>query len=91
MEEYLQQKTIPGATARNWNSYSSKIEIEKGVDESEAKLLLPDPQTNGGLLIAVDEKALDEVKEIFVANNLQSFLDPIGRCVEKKEKTIYVK
>ena len=91
VEEYIQQKIIPGATARNWNSYSSKIEIGNSVDETEAKLLLPDPQTNGGLLIAVGEKALDEVKEIFVANNLQSFFEPIGRCVEKKDKTIYVK
>jgi selenide,water dikinase len=90
-EEYIQLKTIPGATARNWNSYSNKVEIGNGVDETEAKLLLPDPQTNGGLLIAVDEKAVDEVKEIFKANNLQSFIEPIGRCVEKREKVVYVK
>jgi len=91
VEEYLQLKTIPGATARNWNSYHSKVQFENGIEESEAKLLLPDPQTNGGLLIAVDEKAIDEVIEIFKANNLQSFVEPIGRCVEKREKVIYVK
>jgi selenide,water dikinase len=91
VEEYIQLKTIPGATARNWNSYCNKIHIENGVDENEAKLLLPDPQTNGGLLIAVDENAIDEVKEIFKANNLQSFIEPIGQYVEKKEKVIYVK
>jgi selenide, water dikinase len=61
------------------------------MDENEARLLLPDPQTNGGLLIAVDEKAVDEVKEIFTSSNLQSFLEPIGKCVEKREKVIYVK
>ena len=91
LEEYIQQKAIPGATARNWNSYNSKIEFENGVDEQEAKLLLPDPQTNGGLLIAVDEKAIDEVKEIFQKNNLQAFLEPIGKCVERRGKLIYVK
>jgi selenide, water dikinase len=91
VEEYIQLKTIPGATARNWNSYSNKIQFENGVDETEAKLLLPDPQTNGGLLIAVDEKAVDEVKEIFTSNDLQSFLKPIGRCIAKREKAIYVK
>jgi selenide, water dikinase len=91
VEEYIELKTIPGATARNWNSYSNKVQFEKGVDENEARLLLPDPQTNGGLLIAVDEKAINEVKEIFTSNNLQSFLEPIGRCVEKREKVIYVK
>jgi selenide, water dikinase len=91
VEEYIQLKTIPGATARNWNSYSNKIAIENGIDEVEAKLLLPDPQTNGGLLIAVEEKAIDEVVEIFKTNNLQSFLNPVGICVEKREKVIYVR
>jgi len=91
VEEYIGLKAIPGATARNWNSYINRIELEKNIDESEAKLLLPDPQTNGGLLIAVDEKALNQVKEIFEANGLQSFVEPIGKCIEKKEKAIYVK
>jgi selenide, water dikinase len=91
VEEYIELKTIPGATARNWNSYSNKIEFERNINEAEAKLLLPDPQTNGGLLVAVDESAIEELKEIFKANNLTSFLEPIGRCVEKREKVIYVK
>lgn len=91
VEEYIQLKTIPGATARNWNSYSNKVQIENTVNETEARLLLPDPQTNGGLLIAVDKNAINEVKAIFKANNLQSFIEPIGRCVEKKEKVIYVR
>lgn len=91
VEEYIKLKTIPGATARNWNSYSNKIEIGNGIDEAEARLLLPDPQTNGGLLIAIDEKAVDEVKEIFKTNDLASFLEPIGRCVDKTDKVILVK
>jgi selenide,water dikinase len=91
VEEYIQLKTIPGATARNWNSYSNKVQLGNTIDETEAKLLLPDPQTNGGLLIAVDDKAIEEVKAIFSANGLQSFLEPIGRCVEKKDNIVYVK
>jgi selenide, water dikinase len=91
VEEYISLKTIPGATARNWNSYSNKIEFENGVDQTEAKLVLPDPQTNGGLLIAVNGNSVDEVKEIFKTNNLSSFLDPIGKCVERGDKVIYVK
>ena|SRR5215203_501380 len=90
VEEYIQQKTIPGATARNWNSYSSRVQFENDVNEAEAKLLLPDPQTNGGLLIAVDKKAVDEVKEIFATHNLQKYAEPIGQCVAKREKVIYV-
>jgi selenide,water dikinase len=91
VQQYIQLKTIPGATARNWNSYREKVQIENSIDEAEAKLLLPDPQTNGGLLIAVDEKAIDEVKQIFEANNLKSSVEPIGRCVEKRVKAIFVR
>jgi selenide,water dikinase len=90
VEEYIQQKTIPGATARNWKSYSDKVQMASGIDEAEAKLLLPDPQTNGGLLVAVDEKAMNELKQTFESNGLQAHLEPIGRCVAKKEKVIYV-
>ncbi|MGZ3949843.1 MAG: selenide, water dikinase SelD [Flavisolibacter sp.] len=91
LEEYIQQKTIPGATARNWNSYSNKVQMDKGIDEAEVKLLLPDPQTNGGLLIAVSENAVDEVKKLLRQNKLQEFINPIGRCIKKKEKVVYVK
>lgn len=90
LEEYIQQKTIPGATARNWNSYSGKIHIEEGIDETGVRLVLPDPQTNGGLLIAVDEKAIGEIENVFKENNLHEFLKPIGSCVEPKDKTVYV-
>jgi selenide,water dikinase len=54
LDEYLKQRTIPDATFRNWNSYSNKVQFEKGVNVMEAFNLLPDPQTNGGLLIAVE-------------------------------------
>ena len=91
VEEYIQQKTIPGATARNWNSYVNKVQIENGVDAAEARLLLADPQTNGGLLVAVAEGAVDEVRAILGAAKLQDFAEPIGKCVAVREKAIYVK
>ena len=91
VDDYLKQGIRPDATSRNWSSYSNKVQFEKGVNVMEAFNLLPDPQTNGGLLIAVDEKQRDELKEIFIGNGLQAFLEPIGRCVEKKEKVVFVK
>lgn len=91
VDNYLKQGIRPDATSRNWNSYNNKVQFEKGVNVMEAFNLLPDPQTNGGLLIAVDENEIDEVKEIFISNGLQSFLEPIGRCVEKKEKVVFVR
>jgi len=91
VEAYLQQRAIPDATYRNWNSYSSKVQFEKGVNVMEAFSLLPDPQTNGGLLIAVDENAVDEIQSLFTQQGLQDYLQPVGVCTPKGEKTIVVR
>jgi selenide,water dikinase len=90
-DEYLQLKTIPGATARNWDSYGAGIAFQNGLDNPALIHLLADPQTNGGLLIAVDEGSIDELKEVFIKNNLLAHLTPIGRCIKRGEKTIIVK
>ena len=88
LQDYLSQRTIPDATFRNWNSYSSKVDFATGVDVMEAFNVLPDPQTNGGLLVATDD--VEALKEIFLANDLTGYLLPIGKCVTKKGKVIYV-
>lgn len=90
VEEYIALKTIPGATARNWQSYSDNVELSSNVSAGEAKLLLPDPQTNGGLLIAVAPDAVDDVKKIFFDNGLEAFEEPIGRFTSKRDKLVYV-
>jgi selenide, water dikinase len=89
LDEYLKQRTIPDATFRNWNSYSNKVQFEKGVNVMEAFNLLPDPQTNGGLLIAVAEESVVEVKSILEQNNL--FSQSIGQMVNKKDKIVIVR
>lgn len=88
---YLSQKIMPDATYRNWNSYSHKIEIGNSVDFMEAFSLLPDPQTNGGLLIAVHPEGEAELCALLTAAGLEPFAKPIGRFIERKEKTILVK
>jgi selenide,water dikinase len=52
---YLDQKCFPGGTQRNWNSYGSKI----GPLTDEQKYILADPQTSGGLLVAVEEESIN--------------------------------
>ena len=49
---YLKQGCFPGGTTRNWASYGSKI----GAVTDEQKYMLADPQTSGGLLVAVSEE-----------------------------------
>jgi selenide, water dikinase len=50
IKTYLQQGCIPGGTGRNWNSYSQKISTLT----DEQRHILADPQTSGGLLVAVE-------------------------------------
>ena len=91
VKEYLTQRIVPDATYRNWNSYSTKTAFEKGVNVMEAFNLLPDPQTNGGLLIAVDANAVEEVKRLLKESGLENFAEPIGSMKEASEKTVFVK
>ncbi len=100
VKEYLTQRIVPDATYRNWNSYSTKTAFEKarpddpvgrGVNVMEAFNLLPDPQTNGGLLIAVDAHAVEEVKKLLKENGLEKFTEPIGQFTAAAEKIITVK
>lgn len=89
--EYLKERVVPDATYRNWNAYSSKTGFDAGVDVMQAFNLLPDPQTNGGLLIAVAPEAVDEVKQILADYGLQSFTEPVGQMIAQGEKTVIVK
>ena len=90
-KEYLSKRIVPDATYRNWNSYSTKTSFEKGINVMEAFNMLPDPQTNGGLMFSVSESGIQQVKSILEKNNLTAFVEPIGRFVHKEEKTVLVK
>ncbi|MEO7522565.1 MAG: selenide, water dikinase SelD, partial [Ferruginibacter sp.] len=91
VKDYLAQRIVPDATFRNWNSYSTKVSFEKGVNVMEAFSLLPDPQTNGGLLFSVKETSVDEIKKLLEAKGFKYFIEPIGKFTIKKEKVVEVK
>ncbi len=83
--EYLNQKSTPGGTQRNWESYGSKI---SEVTEIQ-KMILADPQTSGGLLVCVDENKKNEFESF--TKSLGHELVPFGKLIAKSEKVIYVK
>lgn len=87
---YLNQNTIPDATFRNWNAYSTVTEISSDVNVMEAFNLLPDPQTNGGLLFSADPNSINEVIILLQENGLENFITPIGKMIKKEEKVIRV-
>ncbi len=90
VKEYLAQSNIPGGTFRNWNGYGNKITFGEGVNVTEAFNLIPDPQTNGGLLIAVSPEGKEEVIKLFESHGLHNFTQPIGRMTAKGDKVIIV-
>ncbi|MDB5018117.1 MAG: Selenide, water dikinase [Mucilaginibacter sp.] len=59
LKYYLDQNCFPGGTQRNWNSYGNKV---APVTE-EQRYILADPQTSGGLLVAVAEESMDDFEE----------------------------
>lgn len=87
---YLAQRIVPDATYRNWNSYSSKTGFGAGVNVMEAFNVLPDPQTNGGLLIAVAPDSIQEMLKLLTEYQLNSFITPIGKMVTKGGKVVLV-
>jgi selenide,water dikinase len=84
VRDYISQRISPDATTRNWNSYGDKVKFEKGINVMEAFTLLPDPQTNGGLLVSVKQTDVDLVRKIL------SLQDPIGKFVSKGERLVIV-
>ncbi len=87
---YLKDRIVPDATYRNWNSYNAQTGFGTGVNVMEAFSILLDPQTNGGLLIAVAPAALNEVQAIFEANGLDAYAQPVGRMTAAGEKRVMV-
>jgi selenide, water dikinase len=91
LKNYIAKNTIPDATYRNWNAAQLKINFGEGVDIAEAFMVLPDPQTNGGLLFSVNPNNVNEVKQLLSDNGLSSFSEPIGKMLKKGEKVVQVK
>lgn len=60
-KEYIDKNILPDATYRNWNAYNAKVKIDSSVDPKESFMILPDPQTNGGLLISVEKGSVEEI------------------------------
>ena len=91
VKEYIAQRIFPDATTRNWNAYSDKVKFEKGVNVMEAFTLLPDPQTNGGLLFSVKKEEVDVVKKLLLEHKLELFAEPVGEMIAEGEKRVFVK
>ncbi len=87
IKNYVDQKSVPGGTNRNWDSYGSKI----GNLTDFQKAILADPQTSGGLLIAVNPGSEEQVINILMQNGLDKFIVPVGYLTAAQEIIVSVK
>jgi selenide,water dikinase len=84
IQEYINQFIFPDNTYRNWNAFSPKTEGVNGMD----LVKLCDPQTSGGLLIAVSPEDKKWFEDTLKSEN-QKFWE-IGLFTDRQEKTVYV-
>jgi selenide,water dikinase len=82
--QYIAQGCIPGGTHRNWDSYGHHIQLK----EEGNKAILCDPQTSGGLLLAVKQEAAKEVEALLEAHNINPIA--FGQLQHRKEHLVTV-
>ena len=82
IDRYIDEGCTSGGTDRNFDSYGPKI----GPLTRPQKALLCDPQTSGGLLVAVAPDGLTAFEEVSAELNLQSF----GQITEATDPIITV-
>jgi selenide, water dikinase len=84
LEHYLDEGCIPGGSHRNWDSYGHKV---APLPERQRHILC-DPQTSGGLLVAVEAAHAGDFIEQAAALDLN--LTPFGEMTTPAEYLIEV-
>lgn len=85
LDYYLGLKCVPGGTNRNWDSYGHKI---AGAEEAVVRHLLADPQTSGGLLVAVHPDHIADFQAVAASEGFQ--LEPFGMMTERQAALVTV-
>jgi selenide,water dikinase len=75
VKDYLEMGCVPGGTLRNFHSYGHKL----APMSEEQRNLLCDPQTSGGLLIAVTEES--EAELVAMLSTAGLYAQPIGELL----------
>ncbi len=71
---YLSQRCTPGGTHRNWSAYGAQV----AALADRTRWVLCDPQTSGGLLLAVGPSEIERVRDVLHSHGLHAFDEPIG-------------
>ncbi len=84
IEHYLQEGCVPGGTQRNFDSYGHRI---APINQDQINILC-DPQTSGGLLVAVEPSATAEF--LAAAAQLGLTLEAIGEFIPAKTHAVEI-
>ena len=84
VKDYIAQGCVPGGTGRNFDSYGHKV----GLLNEEQKAILCDPQTSGGLLVAVEPNSVQTVIEIGKDAGIDLY--EVGELKPKSELNVVV-
>ena len=84
LDYYLGLNITPGGTQKNFDSYGHKVSSLS----QRQKSILCDPQTSGGLLIAVDTDSINEFKNICLEHHQD--LNPFGEITDTRDYKIQV-
>lgn len=84
IDYYLAEGCVPGGTKRNYASYGHKIAPITDYQQN----ILCDPQTSGGLLVAVESDYVDNIESVLLENDLS--LEPLGHFVERGKYLVNV-
>jgi selenide, water dikinase len=83
---YIKKGSVPGGTLRNWNSYGHNISTISDLQMS----ILADPQTSGGLMVAIDPAHRENFENILIDKGFAAFAHPIGTITAQSNVVVSV-
>lgn len=88
-KEFASMGIIPAGMYSNKKHIEQEVEKMENIDNAIEDLLY-DPQTSGGLLVAISENDLEKALEA-LTNKTDIEFAVVGKVIQKKEKYIYLK
>jgi selenide,water dikinase len=85
--DLVKQNMIPGGANDNRSFLQGKVHVGEGVDPL-LEAVLYDPQTSGGLLVAIPEKHAEDFSAALSANNLPSAM--VGSVEAQADRSLIV-
>lgn len=86
LAEYISLHAVPGGTQRNFASFGENL---VGVEDEVKRAIACDPQTSGGLLIAVAPDALSAVQAAFEKAGMADKATVIGKITGGDSKILF--